>query len=814
MGAIGEGARLSEGGKARWLTADNRRGLLDFWHVCEKQHANIAVETIRQLRNQPEFAAAMAAMSPAAIQARNDLLFEGLHRGIDGDWAALERTLAEQADFSASAGITIRGWCEAAACFQQRMTVELIGAYEAAPARLADALGAMHSIIASVLSLVGTEHLAAKERLFVAQTKRAELALLKFARLAESGILGILVCDLLGNIKEANDSFLEMVGYTRDEVLSGTVRWAEMTPPEWRHLDEEAVKQLQACGTARTWEKEYLRKDGSRVPILVGVAMLNDAECIAFVLDITERKRLEEIRAKSSELETQNQRIQEANRLKSEFLANMSHELRTPLNSIIGFADLLHDGEVDPASPQHHEFLGDILKSGRHLLQLINDVLDLAKVEAGKIEFRPEPVDLERLTGEVAAVLRTVSATKNIRIDIAIEPDVNRVTVDPGRLKQVLYNYVSNALKFTADGGRVTIRAQQEGPEMFRLEVEDTGIGIPAEDIGRLFVEFQQLNAGAAKKHGGTGLGLALTKRIVETQGGAVGVKSTPGRGSIFFALLPVHAALFRETGVHEDDAKQEGRPGSASVLVIEDDARDRKLLVQTLGRAGYGVEATGTGGEAIASCAARVFDAITLDLLLPDMTGLDVLHRIRTEGKNRKTPVVVVSVVAEQGVMGGFAVEDYLHKPINGNDLLASLKRAAVLPEKGGQILVVDDDPSARRLMGATLEKLGYRIECCPSGEDALASVARQRPTAVILDLVMPGIGGLEFLSRFRSDSANQVVPVIIWTMKDLSDDDHRSLRALAQKVIAKGEWTPTSLVDELRLLLANRGERTEAGA
>jgi signal transduction histidine kinase/CheY-like chemotaxis protein len=567
-------------------------------------------------------------------------------------------------------------------------------------------------------------------------------------------------------------------------------------------------------GSARTWEKEYLRKDGSRVPILVGVAMLNDAECIAFVLDITERKRLEEIRAKSRELETQNRRIQEANRLKSEFLANMSHELRTPLNSIIGFADLLHDGEVDPASPQHREFLGDILKSGRHLLQLINDVLDLAKVEAGKIAFRSESVELERLTAEVAAVLRTVSSSKNIRIDIRIDPRVNRVTLDPGRLKQVLYNYVSNALKFTADGGEVVIRAQPEGAETFRVEVEDTGIGIPAVDIGRLFVEFQQLNAGAAKKHGGTGLGLALTKRIVEAQGGAVGVKSTLGRGSTFFAILPLQATISGEVSAADPIVGQDQRPGSASVLVVEDDARDRKLLVQTLARAGYGVEAATTGGEAIASCAARAFDAITLDLLLPDMTGLDVLHKIRLEGRNRETPVVVVSVVAEQGVMGGFAVEDYLHKPINGGELLASLQRADVPPEKDGLILVVDDDPAACRLMGATLEQLGYRIESCPSGEEALAFVGRQRPMAVILDLMMPGIGGLEFLSRFRSDSENQVVPVIIWTMKDLTDEDHKRLRALAQRVVAKGQWTPTSLVDDLRSLLTRRGGDKRVGA
>jgi signal transduction histidine kinase len=239
------------------------------------------------------------------------------------------------------------------------------------------------------------------------------------------------------------------------------------------------------------------------------------------------------------ELEAQNRRVQEANRLKSEFLANMSHELRTPLNSIIGFAELLQGGEIASDSPEHREFLGDILKSGRHLLELINDVLDLAKVEAGKIEFRAEPVKLGHLLDEVTAVLRGLAAVKRIRLETELDPEVDELTIDPARLKQVLYNYVSNAIKFTADGGRIAIRAQPHGQDAFRIEVDDNGIGIAPADIGRLFVEFEQLDAGAS--HAGTGLGLVLTKRIVEAQGGTVGVKSTLGKGSIFFAVLPRH---------------------------------------------------------------------------------------------------------------------------------------------------------------------------------------------------------------------------------------------------------------------------------
>lgn len=267
------------------------------------------------------------------------------------------------------------------------------------------------------------------------------------------------------------------------------------------------------------------------------------------LVDVTERRRAEEalrvaeeLRARSAELELEHNRIREASRLKSEFLAVMSHELRTPLNAIIGFAELLHDHQVEPTAPEHDEFLGDILGSARHLLHLINEILDLAKVEAGKLEVRPEPVDLAELVDGVCVAVRSISHKKKIQIETDADVSLGDVLTDPGRLKQILYNYLSNALKFTPDGGRVVVRTRPEGPESFRVEVEDTGIGIAPEDIGRLFLEFEQLESGAAKKHPGTGLGLALTRRLAHALGGSVGVRSELGRGSVFHAILPRRA--------------------------------------------------------------------------------------------------------------------------------------------------------------------------------------------------------------------------------------------------------------------------------
>jgi len=246
-----------------------------------------------------------------------------------------------------------------------------------------------------------------------------------------------------------------------------------------------------------------------------------------------------QLQAAYEKLKEQNQLVERTSRMKSEFLANMSHELRTPLNGIIGFAELMHDGKVGAVAANHKEYLGDILSSAKHLLGLINDVLDLSKVETGKMEFRPEPVKLSKLVGEVRDIARAIAVRKQIAITLEIDAAAENLVIDPTKLKQVLYNFLSNALKFTADNGRVVVRAKIEDHDHFRIEVEDNGIGIQPEDMGRLFVEFQQLDTGSTKKFSGTGLGLALIKRIVEAQAGRVGVQSVYGEGSRFFAVLP-----------------------------------------------------------------------------------------------------------------------------------------------------------------------------------------------------------------------------------------------------------------------------------
>jgi two-component system, sensor histidine kinase and response regulator len=653
----------------------------------------------------------------------------------------------------------------------------------------------------------------------ITERKKASAALeaseARKTAILRSALDGIVWMDRDGRITDFNPAAERKFGLQRSEAV-GKILSDLIIPERYRAAHKLGVERYLATGETRVigrrLELTALHADGSEFPAEISVVAIENDEApafVGFIRDLTDQKASERMRMRSVELEAENRRVLEASRLKSEFLANMSHELRTPLNSIIGFAELLHDGEVGPVAPQQREFLGDILTSGRHLLQLINDVLDLSKVEAGRMEFHPEPLDLVAVVHEVTAALRAMAAQKGLEIHPTVDEAARHVVADAARLKQILYNFVSNAIKFTPAGGRVQVRAIAQDEHGFRLEVEDNGIGIAEGDLRRLFVEFQQLDAGRAKRHQGTGLGLALTRRLGEAMGGTVGVESKPGTRTVFHVELPRRAATTSALPLRRRLSSV--APGVPVVLVVEDNPADQEEIVGILQTNGYAVETASTVAQALALCRQRAYDAITLDLLLPDGSGLDVLRALRSSGPNRHVPVVVITLVVDRAV-AGYVVEDVLPKPLEPGALLEALRRAGASPGNS-DVMVVDDDAGSLKLMNATLAQLGYRAACFRDGESALAALSRLRPQAVVLDLVMPGMDGFRFLELFRALPDHVATPVLVWTVKDLSAED-RELLASTQGVLPKGGARGAALVQALREHLAKRGAVAAAKA
>jgi signal transduction histidine kinase/DNA-binding response OmpR family regulator len=535
---------------------------------------------------------------------------------------------------------------------------------------------------------------------------------------------------------------------------------------------------------------------------------------LGIVTDITPQKMAEAARFTAQRLEAENRQMHEASRLKNQFLANMSHELRTPLNAVIGFADLLRTGSVPPDSPKHYEFLGHIGSSGRHLLQLINDVLDLSKVESGTFEFFPEPVDLPALVHEATDVLHASLLRKSITLQTRIDPELTGLVLDASRLKQALYNYLSNAVKFTPAGGRIAVRAMPEGPARFRVEVEDSGIGIAAQDLPRLFTDFLQLDAGYDKRHEGTGLGLALTRRLVQAQGGSVGVRSQPGVGSVFHLVLDrvVATSLMANhtpTAAAPADAMVPSAPTAAvnpwdvqahRLLVIEDDQAQQDVIVSTLRDIGFQVDSAVTAAQARVQLKSATYSAMTLDLHLPDEAGLGMLARLRGDNESGGVPVIGVSWPTLSSQSASFSIADILAKPLRTEEVVIALRRYQPEPATRLRVMVIDDDIMALELMRAAMSGLDIDTACWQDGREALAQLEYFRPHAIVLDLMMPGFDGIAVLHALSAISAWRHTPVFIWTALILTEAEYEALAESAQAILSKGGGGLEAMLEGLR--------------
>ena len=515
-----------------------------------------------------------------------------------------------------------------------------------------------------------------------------------------------------------------------------------------------------------------------------------------------DRKRL------VAQLKQSNSQLRELSEHKSVFLANMSHELRTPLNAIIGFSELMLDAKESQYDvPTQRRFLGQIHSSGKHLLSLINDILDLSKVEAGQMELRVQTLPLSSIVPQVVSIVEPLAGQKSIKVEADIPPGVD-VTADPGKLKQMLLNLVSNAIKFTPDGGEVTISARRLRTAL-EISVADNGIGISADEQGKIFREFHQVDPGPGRLQQGTGLGLALTRRFAQLHGGDVRVQSTPGKGSVFTLRLPLH---LDKSGPVEPPPIEDGRPADTSrplVLVIEDDAGAGELIARQLQSGGFRVEFARTGTEAIAKARTLRPAAITLDILLPELDGWEVMTRLKHDPETSDIPVVVVSVVDNPELGMALGALDYFVKPVDGRELVDRLARFKVQPTKdsgGTTVLVVDDEAANRHYLTRILEPAGFNVVLAAGGREAIEVAIAEPPDVVLLDLMMPEVSGFDVVEALRADPRTRDTPIMILTARHLSEADKRLLNGHVSTILSRGSVGASDMVELLQELVNKR--------
>jgi PAS domain S-box-containing protein len=652
----------------------------------------------------------------------------------------------------------------------------------------------------------------------------------KIRRLVDANIVGIFIWNIDGQILEANEAFLHMVGYDREDIASGRMRWTDLTPAEWLDRDlQQFVPALKTSGSLQPFEKEYFRKDGSRVPVLIGIAAF-DKECsqgVAFVLDLTERKRADEERTRMLHAEA-------ANRAKDEFLANVSHEIRTPMNAILGMTELVLD---TPLTEDQRQYLTTVKSAADNLLGLLNDLLDFSKIEAGKMELDLVDFSLRTVLADTVRALAARAHTKGLELLSDVQPGVPDALVgDAGRLRQVLLNLVNNAIKFT-DGGEVVVNVgreaqsaerQDQGKEpqpagsprsalcALRFTVRDTGIGIPIEQQERIFRAFEQEDTSTTRKYGGTGLGLTIASRLVALMGGQITVNSALGQGSTFaftapFGLQP-HPP---ETIAASPPFVLRGLP----VLIVDDNATNRHILEEWL--RGYAMEPT-VAGDGVTAMAAlwrtmsegRPCALALLDSRMPDIDGLNLAAKIREQAELSATRIILLTSGDRAGDLTRarqLGISASLLKPLQQRELMETILRVIshqgdpegllVSPALGRppipegllgvplRILAAEDNDLNRDLLEHMLGRLGLSASMAVNGREALALLERQPFDLLLLDIHMPELDGFQVIGviREREAAGGGHLPVIALTARSRKEGRERCLRAGMDECLTK---------------------------
>ncbi|MGA7415702.1 MAG: PAS domain S-box protein [Bryobacteraceae bacterium] len=641
--------------------------------------------------------------------------------------------------------------------------------------------------------------------------KPGERAQDRFRELLDAAPDSIIEVDSEGRIVLSNVATERMFGYKRGELLGLSLE----------SLIPEGMRTRHVLHRSRYWTHpqtrpmgsglllQALRRDGTEFPVEISLSPVKAEEgfrVTAIIRDVTERKRAEEqirsmherftreLTETNRQLEQRNNEVEKANRLKSEFLASMSHELRTPLHTIIGFSELLGEETQGPLNDKQKRFLGHIHRDSLHLLELINDVLDLSRIEAGRLELHCAVFPVGPALEEALLIIRPSAATKEIPMVVDIGEGLT-VYADRIRFKEILLNLLSNAVKFTPRGGEITVRGA-ERPDDVYFSVTDTGIGIAQEDQEAIFDSFYQVGSTTKGIREGTGLGLAIVRHLVAGQGGRIWVESEPGRGSSFQFTLPAGPKM----GGTTDEARR-----APLVLVAEPEAGARELLAGYLGPQGYRTETASTPAEMMRKARQLKPDAIALDVAIVQ-GGWRALHSLLAAPETAEIPVVVMSSMDEADSAISLGAAAFLVKPVKKEVFLSTIRKY-VEPSPGQvtRILAVDDEPESLSLVQEVLSQGGYVPILARSGREALETLARTDVDLVIIDLIMPEMSGFELILRIKENSRLESLPLVVLTAHDLTEQDYDLLQRKTKAVFLKSSSWREELVHRLNTVLGH---------
>ncbi len=658
--------------------------------------------------------------------------------------------------------------------------------------------------------LIGTDNTARKqveaERMLLDQRVRDQQFYTR--SLIESNIDALMTTDPRGIITDVNKQMEALTGCTRDELIGAPFK-DYFTDPE---RAEAGIRLVLGEGKLTDYELTARTRDGKETVVSYNASIFHDRDrklqgVFAAARDVTERKRYEES-------------LQQANKAKSIFLANMSHELRTPLNAIMGYSEMLQEEAIERKLDDFTTDLAKIGTAGRHLLSLINDILDLSKIEAGKMELYLETFSVPKLIEEVVQTIRPLVNANANTLNVKCAADFGTMHADVTKMRQSLFNLLSNAAKFTKEGAisLEVSRETMEDREWIWFRVSDTGIGMTPEQIVKLFQTFSQADTSTTRKFGGSGLGLALTRRFCQMMGGDVTVHSVPDESSTFTIKVPATVKDLEhstsDSPVSFDgpamatpslsNETQAPSPLGRSVLVIDDDSTQRDLMRRFLVSEGFSVETASDGDEGLRLARQLLPIAITLDVMMPGTDGWTVLALLKTDPAVCNIPVVMLTMMDDRKRGYALGAANYMTKPIDRKSLAQILARYRC-PNAPCPILVVEDDSGTRQMMRTMLEKAGWSVSEAENGRVALERVAANRPTLILLDLMMPEMDGFEFAREMHRNPETRSIPMVVLTAKDLTEQDLSRLDGSVHSILDKRGFTREELMSQVRDLLAD---------